>query len=115
MASPAINGKIAPSIDAGDSDYGSDFSPEEEQIVERLLSGQPVEDDNPIVNEIEHHDPQRTLRLPRVFREEERSPLFQAARAAENVAEQVSNSVKSGEHYPDCKLHLIQDLFDKTD
>ena len=115
MASPAINGNIARPFNDADSDYGSDFSPEEKQIVERLLSGQPVEDDNPIVNEIEHHDPQRTLRLPRVFGREERSPLFQAARAAEKVAEQISNSVKSGEHYPDCKPRFSPSYIDKSD
>jgi exonuclease V len=102
MASPATNTFKLPLNDGG-SDYGSDFSPEEEQIVERLLSGQPAEDDNPIVNEIEHNDPQRTLRLPRVFGREERSPLFQAARAAESVAKQIK-SIKTGQRYPDCKI-----------
>lgn len=105
MASPATTSVTNPStsvdIDA-DSDYGSDFSPEQDYIVARLLSGKNIEDDNPIVNEIEHHDARQTLRLPRVFGREERSPLFQAARAAEKIAEQIAQSVKCGE-YPDCE------------
>jgi len=96
------------SANDGESDYGSDFSPEEEQIVAGLLAAQVAEEDNPIINEIEHHDPQRTLRLPRVLGREERSPLFQAARAAEAIADQISKSVASGK-YPNCKCshHFI--------
>lgn len=102
MASPAYD-TLAHPMNDGDSDYGSDFSPEEEQIVAGLLSAQSVEDDNPIVNEIEHHDPQRTLRLPRVVGREERSPLFQAARAAEAIADQISKSIEGVKQYPDCR------------
>ncbi len=103
MASPAANQPSEQSTNDGDSDYGSDFSPEEVLIVEGLLSGQQIQDDNPIVNEIGQNEPRRTLRLPRVLGREERSPLFQAARAAEQVAEQIARSVKSDEQYPDCK------------
>jgi exonuclease V len=103
MASPATSNDIEEPLNEDDTDYGSDFSPEEAILVEQLLSGKLVEDDNPIVNEIEHHETRQNLRLPRVFGKEERSPLFQAARAAEQVAEQISNSIKRSEHYPDCK------------
>lgn len=104
MASPAIASLLSDPMDDIDTDYGSDFTPEEELIVEQLLSRNPAtEDDNPIVNKIEHHDVVQTLRLPRVFGREERSPLFQAARAAEQVAEQISRSV-GGEKYPDCEF-----------
>ncbi len=104
MTSPDITTVTEPphEIDS-DTDYGSDFSPEEEQIVDRILSGKHVEDDNPIINEVEHHDPRQALRLPRIFGREERSPLFQAARAAEKVAEQIAQTVNGGE-YPDCEL-----------
>ncbi|CZT10355.1 uncharacterized protein RCO7_02882 [Rhynchosporium graminicola] len=98
MAGPATTVTDPSKIDDSDTDYGSDFSPEEEQIVERLISGTHLEDDNPIVNEIEHDEPRQTLRLPRVFGREERSPLFQAASAAERIAEQIAESVESGEH-----------------
>ncbi|KAK0129211.1 hypothetical protein ONS95_001147 [Cadophora gregata] len=98
MASPGTTVTDLPTEIDIDTDYGSDFSPEQEQIVERLLSGKNIEDDNPITNEIEHHDPRQSLRLPRIFGREERSPLFQAARAAERIAEQIAESVKSGEH-----------------
>lgn len=105
MASPAITPNIELSLNDAESDYGSDFSPEEELIVEALLSQQHVPDDNPIVTDIEDHEPRpSSLRLPRVVvGREEQSPLFQAARAAEEVAEQISKSVKTRE-YPDCKI-----------
>ncbi|KAI9054936.1 hypothetical protein LZ554_002079 [Drepanopeziza brunnea f. sp. 'monogermtubi'] len=79
-------------------DYGYDFSPEEEQIVERLLAGKTIEDDSPITNGTEHYDARQTLKLPRVFGREQRSPLLQAARSAEQAAEQIALSVKGGEH-----------------
>ena len=103
MASPAVTPDIETSTSLNDpeSDYGSDFSPEQEQIVEALLSQQQVTDDNPITNDIED-EPRQALRLPRVVGREQKSPLFQAARAAEQVAEQISNSVKTRK-YPDCK------------
>ena len=104
MTSHPTKENIEESINDGESDYGSDFSPEEAELVGKLLSGHTIEDveDNPIVNEIEHHDPQRTLRLPRILGREQISPLFQAARAAEKVAGQISKAIKAGEH-PDCK------------
>ncbi|KUJ16948.1 uncharacterized protein LY89DRAFT_646003 [Mollisia scopiformis] len=110
MASPAL-----PLEDNNDTDYGSDFSAGEEEIVSRLLSGaspSPAiiieEDDNPITTEIEHHDTAQTLRLPRLPTiTGERSPLFQAARAAEQVAEQLSRVVAAkGERYPDLSTPL---------
>jgi exonuclease V len=114
MASPAIDGQAGLSIKDGESDYGSDFSPEEEQIVSRLLSGQPVDiEDNPIVNDIEQNDAQQALRIPR-FGREYRSPFFEAARAAEEVAEQISKFVKTGDFYPDCTSCLLF-CFDKSD
>ena len=97
MASPAEQ-----ILNDGASDYGSEFSPEEEQMIAERLSF--LEDDNPIVNEIEYHDPQRTLRLPPVRGREELFPLFHAARAAERVAEQIAKSTAVREQYPDCKL-----------
>lgn len=88
-----------------DSDYGSDFSPEEAQIAESLLSPKAVDiEDNPIVNDLEHHGPPSTLHVPRIFGREQRSPLFQAARAAERVAEKLSDSVAMGQHYPCCEF-----------
>ncbi|TVY15279.1 Exonuclease V [Lachnellula arida] len=107
MASPAITPDIETSatINDAESDYGSDFSPEQEQIVEALLSQQQVADDNPILNDIED-EPRQALRLPRVVGREERSPLFQAARAAEEVAKQISKSIKTRE-YPDLGNRII--------
>jgi exonuclease V len=106
MASPAIEEATVEPLDDNDTDYGSDFSPEEEQIVQRLLS-RGVEEVNPIIPEIEQNGPQQDLRLPRVFGGESRSPLYQAVRAAERVAEHINNSIESSEHcYPDCKAHV---------
>jgi exonuclease V len=114
MASPATSNDIDEPLHDDDTDYGSDFSPEEADIVEQLLTAKHVEDDNPIVTDVEHHDTRQNLRLPRVFGREERSPLFQAARAAEQVADQISKSIKSGQHYPDCKQPQYQRT-DKSD
>jgi hypothetical protein len=53
-----------------DSDYGSDFSAEEEEIVNRLLGQQErveVIEDNPIVIDLEYHDSAQTVRVPRVI------------------------------------------------
>jgi exonuclease V len=101
MASPA---QVASIFGDSDTDYGSDFSPEEERIVEQLLSGQKVEiEDNPIVAGIEQHGTQQSLRVPRALGRKQASPLFEAARAAEKVAEQISQSVKRSDSYPDCE------------
>jgi exonuclease V len=116
MASPAIDDQVGTTTNEGESDYGSDFSPEEEQIVSRLLSTQPIEiEDNPIISNIEHNDTTQTLRVPRVFGREQKSPLFEAARAAEEVAEQISKSVKTGGYYPDCRSPLVLCAINLTD
>jgi len=91
-----------------DTDYGSDFSPEEDLIIQRLLSGKIDIEDNPIVNDIEHHDAPKTIRVPRVYGREQRSPLFEAARAAENVAGRISNSIKTADNYPDCESSSLR-------
>lgn len=97
-----------------DSNYGSDFSPEEAQIIESLLSPKFVDiEDNPILNGIEHHGRPSILRLPHALGHEQRSTLFQAARAAERVAEKLSDSVAMGQHYPYREfVHAQADLSD---
>jgi len=86
--------------DGNDTDYGSDFSPEEEQIVERLLARGTDIEDNPIASQVEN-DAQQTLRVPRVFGREQRFLLHKSARAAESNAAQLNQTA----HYPDCR-HL---------
>ncbi|KAM0127380.1 hypothetical protein ACHAO1_009553 [Botrytis cinerea] len=110
MAGSAIQGTELPANFAdSESDYGSDFSPEEVEIVEKLLSPvnqskEPTDiEDNPIVIEIEYHEPERALRLPRVVGKEQISPLLQAIRDAERVADQINASVSKHEYYPDLK------------
>jgi exonuclease V len=117
MASPATKEHLEQSVNDGESDYGSDFSPEEAETLGKLLSWKPIEDveDNPIVNEIEHHDPQRTLRLPRKLGREQMAPLFQAARAAGEVAEEIRKSIKTDKQYPDCKSPSRPEILDKSD
>ena len=107
MASHATSNDIEEPLNDEDTDYGSEISPEDAILAEQQLSGKHAEDDNPIINDIEHHDPRQNLRLPRVFGREEKSPLFQAARAAEQVAGQISQSVKRGDPYPDCEYTSI--------
>ncbi|CZR62128.1 uncharacterized protein PAC_12025 [Phialocephala subalpina] len=113
-----------------DTDYGSDFSAGEEEIVSRLLSGQPiVEEDNPITNpptteleieiELEFHDALQTLRLPKILGEEYWAPrpLFEAARAAEQVAEQLGNvasrSPPREDRYPDLSQQIRDPIKEK--
>ncbi|KAF7940136.1 uncharacterized protein EAE98_000263 [Botrytis deweyae] len=110
MAGSAVEGTgLPPNFADSESDYGSDFSPEEVEIVEKLLSPihqfkEPTEiEDNPIVTEIEHHEPERALRLPRVVGKQQISPLLQAIRDAERVADQINASVSKREYYPDLK------------
>jgi len=66
MASPATTSSNFHAHVEGDSDYGSDFSAEEEEIVNRLLAHAEVAEDNPIVTDLEYHDPAQTVRVPRV-------------------------------------------------
>ena len=114
MASSAQDDAVGISINDVESDYGSDFSPEEEQIVARLLSGQQIDiEDNPIVTNIQHNDTTQTLHIP-LFGAKQKSPLFEAARAAEEVAGQISKSFKRGGYYPDCKPSLCP-WCDKSD
>jgi hypothetical protein len=67
MASPATTSSNFHAHVEGDSDYGSDFSAEEEDIVNRLLARVEVAEDNPIVTDLEYHDPAQTVRVPRVI------------------------------------------------
>ncbi|QSZ33678.1 hypothetical protein DSL72_005249 [Monilinia vaccinii-corymbosi] len=112
MASPAVEEVQPQPQNLADSDYGSDFSLEEFETVEKLLSpfhppGEATEiEDNPIVNDIEFPESERTLRLPRVDGKGQRSPLLQAIRAAEKVAEQINASVAKREPYPDLRNQI---------
>ncbi|TGO13216.1 hypothetical protein BTUL_0074g00230 [Botrytis tulipae] len=106
---------MSPNSADSESDYGSDFSPEEFEIVEKLLSPvhskEPTQiEDNPIVTEIEYHEPERALRLPRVVGKEQISPLLQAIRDAERVADQINASVSKREYYPDLKNQIPEDV-----
>jgi exonuclease V len=86
-----------------ETDYGSDFSPEEEEILFDLASrGLRVEtDDNPIVTEPEHNEEQ-ALRIPRALGRDPTSALLQAVQAADDVAERIRASVAT-DGYSDCK------------
>ncbi|EPE31395.1 hypothetical protein GLAREA_12698 [Glarea lozoyensis ATCC 20868] len=103
MASPAIKlTRTYQPLDDAESDYGSDFSPEEELIVSQLLSQNAVED-NPIVNDVEHHEAEHTLRIPLAVGGSELAEgvLLRAARAAEEVFEQINEAVGCETRYPD--------------
>ncbi|KAH8659235.1 exonuclease V a 5' deoxyribonuclease-domain-containing protein [Tricladium varicosporioides] len=93
MASPAIDVSIEIPLDTVESDYGSDFSPEEEEIVAQLLSTQHSRDDNPIISNVERDEPQRVLRFPKILGRAESSLLFRMARAADQEAEQISKAI----------------------
>ncbi|KAI9741419.1 MAG: hypothetical protein M1818_004225 [Claussenomyces sp. TS43310] len=80
MASPAVISPQEPT-DA-DTDYGSGFSSDEEELTNLLSQADnklpsidlPDIEDNPIVNDVEYHDPPQTLRIPRVLGRERWSP-----------------------------------------
>lgn len=103
MASHSTNGCTGNSANDYESDYGSDFSPEEEEILFDLASrGQRLEiEDNPIVTKPEHNEEQ-ALRIPRVLGRDSTSPLFKAAQAADDVAERIRTSVAT-DGYSNCK------------
>lgn len=80
MASPAIIYDNGLPIDGPSSDYGSDFSPEEELLVHDLLSNVspryatlPDLEDNPIATGIRYHESQQLLHVRRVLGRAQRS------------------------------------------
>jgi exonuclease V len=81
MASPANKVFDEPTRDSEEveSDYGSDFSPEEDELINKLLSLSSTvtegKRDNPIVNEVEYHDKAQDTRVPRVLDRERRLPV----------------------------------------
>jgi exonuclease V len=111
MASHVVpHTSIEITLDDAESDYGSDFSPEEELIVAQLLSQNAVED-NPIVNDVEHHDIEGTLRIPRTVGDTAQpGVLLLAARAAEEVFKQINEAVGGDARYPDCKIALCLNI-----
>jgi hypothetical protein len=64
-------------------------------------------EDNPIVNDVEHHGKENTLRIPHaVVVTEQPGVLLRAARAAEEVSKQINETVGGDARYPDCKIVL---------
>lgn len=104
MASSSTEECAGNSLDDPETDYGSDFSPEEEEILRALASGTQRADteDNPIVTQLERHEEQ-TLRIPRAFGKEPRSALFEAAQTADDIAERIRATVENDRH-SDCKF-----------
>lgn len=105
MASPATTSSTFHAQVEGDSDYGSDFSPEEEEIVNRLLAEQErVEaiEENRIVTDLEYHDPAQTVRVPRIIR---RARISDALLEESSIAKdnRLSGAAVKPEQ-PDCEL-----------
>lgn len=71
MASPSNANLFAQAEEQNESDYGSDFSPEDQEIVNALLAGHPAQvegvEDNPIVTDVEYHEAPSILRVSRVL------------------------------------------------
>lgn len=95
MASHSIEECTGNIINDDETDYGSDFSPEEAEILLDVATGnqQLESEDNPIVTGIEHYE-EPVLRMPHTFGRESKSPLFRAAATAEEVAERMRRSVE---------------------
>ena len=106
----------APSIDQLDdsSDYGSDFTPEEEGILNELLSKLPPEpsvDSTFFLTDIEDDEGPRGPRVPRVLGRERRSrpednPL-QGLETSPGIAVEVEVDGGSGSSTTIGKLHQI--------
>jgi hypothetical protein len=104
MASPATTSSNFQASIGGDSDYGSDFSAEEEEILSRLLAEQErveVIEDNPIVTDLEYHDPPQIIRVPRVI---DRGQVSDALLEKSSIAkdDRFSSAAVQPEQ-PDCK------------
>ncbi|CAG8979039.1 hypothetical protein HYALB_00011609 [Hymenoscyphus albidus] len=97
---------VAAALEDEERNYGSDFSPEEEQLLAQILNTPSATEDSPITSAVEHYEPERKLRLPRVLGREGRSALFEAAKAADEVAKQINGSVSGGETYLDLSNQL---------
>ena len=109
MASPASTTNVQA---ADESDYGSDFSSGEEEIVNGLLllnSPERLRDieDDPVITGLEYNDQAHTVRLPRVLGQERRQ---------ETVAQDDSLPVKSFDPgYSNCKLSYYAAFRQLTD
>jgi hypothetical protein len=116
MASPATKSSNFYAQARGDSDYGSDFSTEEEEIINRLLAEQErveVIEDNPVVTDFEYHDPVQTVRMPWVIG---RRRVSDALPEESNIAKDTRlSSAAIQPEYPDCKLPLYPAPQDNSD
>jgi hypothetical protein len=108
MACPATTDLNLQARVESDSDYGSDFSSEEELLINRLLAGQEgVEgiEDNPILTGLEYHEPVQTVRVPRVLGRERINDILPEGSVVAEVHNLSSAAFHSG--YPDCELFPI--------
>jgi hypothetical protein len=105
MASPATKSSNFYAQARGDSDYGSDFSAEEEEIVNRLLAEQErveVIEDNPVVTDFEYHDQAQTVRVPWVIG---RGRVSDALLEESGITKDTRlSSAAIQPEYPDCKV-----------
>ena len=100
MASPATTSSDFNTQAEGDCDYGSDFSAEEEEIVNRLLVEIEVIEDNPIVTDLEYHDPTQTVRVPQVIGRERINGLLEESNIAKD--DRLSSAAVQSDHW-DCE------------
>jgi hypothetical protein len=109
MARPGNEVLNGPSKDPeeAESDYGSDFSPEEEELINKLISLSPTvvegRTHNPIINHAKCNSDAQNNQVSRVLTREEPSPTC-------NTAEQKSiPAVKTGDaSFTKCKTHCIR-------
>ena len=111
MASPAttVLGHQA-QIGNDSSDYGSEFSPEEEEIVARLLSADTERteaiEDNPNITGVEQHEPAQAVRLPRVLTPKRTTQNLGGRKTSVNDIAPTIKSVESGSQYGKSALSL---------
>ncbi|RFU30550.1 hypothetical protein B7463_g5792, partial [Scytalidium lignicola] len=103
MASPAADTELTQSLNDNESEYGSDFSPEQEDIIWQLIATPKTADasslkdieDHPFGAEVGYHEAANFLTPAHVLGSEKLSPLYQAVQDAEMVSAEISQSART--------------------
>jgi hypothetical protein len=116
MAGPVVSvqNPTYPSAEEDESDYGSDFSAEEQEIIDRLLASAPsnlVAEDNLIASDVEHPAPPAAVRISRFVAREPvqikyESQALNVESVQSNAEISVNDSLDPNPGYPDCKSRI---------
>lgn len=98
-----------------ESVYGSELSPEQEEIVLQLIAStaatsSPIAkdiEDISFVTEVGYHEPTSLSRVPHALGREQVSPLHQARLGADRIAEEISKSFMNTGNSPRERIVFI--------